>query len=44
MDGKKVFTINKKDYDGLPNFAKILQERGLKYVIIMVRANTYSVA
>ncbi|XP_074171362.1 putative maltase-glucoamylase 2 [Rhinolophus sinicus] len=35
MDEKKAFTINTKDYKGLPSFAKSLQERGLKYVIIM---------
>lgn len=44
MDEKKDFTIDGVAFHGLSDFAKKLHENGLKYVIIMVRSNTYSVA
>ena len=44
MDEKKDFTIDGVAFRGLSGFAEELHKNGLKYVIIMVRSNTYSVA
>lgn len=44
MDEKKDFTIDGVAFHGLSDFANELHKNGLKYVIITVRSNTYSVA
>lgn len=44
MDEKKGFTIDGVAFHGLSDFANELHKNGLKYVIIMVRSNSYSVA
>jgi len=39
MDRKLDFTYDKVLYSGLPDFVDELHDKGLKYIIILVRSN-----